>query len=125
MVCRQRSRPQFELTKSAPKRVVRASRRDGAADPETAGYIDDAQWLAGGEAPRSGEVPAGSRGKAKEPLRMEREQRKLDETLTQPPEDEEEVPEGQPLGQARGPHPQDCEVLVGVAQLQHVHRPGR
>ena len=39
---------------------------------ETADYVEDAARLA--------ETPAGSRGKANDPLRMEREQRKLDDT---------------------------------------------
>ena len=47
---------------------------------ETADYVEDAARLAGAKAHRSAETPAGSRGKANDPLRMEREQRKLDDT---------------------------------------------
>ena len=47
---------------------------------ETADYVEDAARLAGAKAHRCAETPAGSRGKANDPLRMEREQRKLDDT---------------------------------------------
>ena len=58
---------------------------DPLADTErrirgTADYVEDAARLAGAKTHRSAETPAGIRGKANDPLRMEREQRKLDDT---------------------------------------------
>ena len=58
---------------------------DPLADTErrirgTADYVEDAARLAVAKTHRSAETPAGIRGKANDPLRMEREQRKLDDT---------------------------------------------
>ena len=63
--------------------------------------------------------------RAKEPIQMEQEQQRLEETLTQPPEDEPEVLKDRPGTAVQGGHHQDRQVPGGPAHLLHVHRAGR